>query len=156
MSDDVKTSLRGIEEMTRNLEQLGTRTALRGPSAAVRAAGSVIVKEMRRRAPRETGSLRKSLGQKVKTYKSDGTTVAIIGARSRTFQTSKGRRNPANYAHLVEKGSAPHRLGRGGRHPGSAAKPFMRPAWDAQAPRARKAAIDKMTKIFEKESRRVR
>jgi len=152
-NQDVKTSLAGIEDMTRRLEQLGTRVAARGPSAGVRAGGAAVVKEMRRRAPKETGSLKKSIGQKVKQYRRNQTVTSIIGARSKPYKTAKGKRNPAYYAHLVEMGVAPHRTGRqGGRHPGFKARPFMRPAWDAAAPRARAAVVDKMTEVFAKEA----
>lgn len=152
-SDEVKVQMAGIEEMTKNLEKIGTRVALRGPDAAVRAGGSVIIREMRRRAPKDTGSLKKSLGQKVKKYKRSKTSTAIIGARSKRYQTDQGRKNPAYYAHLVELGVAPHKTGkRGGMHPGFAAAPFMRPAWDASAPRAREAVINKMKQVFEKEA----
>lgn len=146
----VDIDMKGIEQMTRNLEQIGTKVALRGPKAAVRASGTVIVKAMRRRAPKETGALKKSLGQKVVTYRRDKTVVSIIGARSKRYETSKGRRNPANYAHLVELGTAPH-----GGHPGIPPAPFMRPAWDSASPAARQAAVDKMEQIFNKEARAV-
>ena len=150
---DVKMSLAGIEEMTRRLEQLGTRVAARGPSAGVRAGGTAIIKEMRRRAPKETGSLKKSIGQKVKQYRRNQTVTSIIGARSKRYETAKGNRNPAYYAHLVEYGVSAHRTGKqGGRHPGFKARPFMRPAWDVAAPRAREAVIDKMKQVFEKEA----
>lgn len=152
-SDEVKLQMAGIEEMTKNLEKLGTRVALRGPAAAVRAGSAVIIKEMRRRAPVETGSLKKSLGQKVKNYRRSKTVTSVVGARSKRYDTDKGRRNPAYYAHLVELGVSPHRTGKkGGMHPGFAAAPFMRPAWDAAAPRARQAVIDKMQQVFEKEA----
>ena len=159
-SDEVKIQMQGIEEMTKKLEKLGTRVALRGPAAAVRAGSSVIIKEMRRRAPVETGSLKKALGQKVKNYRGSGTVTSIVGARSKRYETAKGKRNPAYYAHLIELGVKPHRTGkkkfgyrRGrGMHPGFRAQPFMRPAWDAAAPRARKATIDKMKQVFEKEA----
>lgn len=139
---DLKISLQGVEEMTRNLEKIGTRVALRGPNAAVRAGSSVIIKEMRRRAPVDTGSLKKALGQKVKTYRRSKTVVSIVGARSILYQTSKGKRNPANYAHLPELGTKR----------GVKAMPFMRPAWDAAAPDARLAAINKMKEVFQKEA----
>lgn len=153
--------MQGIDEMSKNLAKLGTRVAARGPSTAVRAAGSVIIREMRLRAPKETGSLKKSLGQKVKNYKRSGTVTSIIGARSKSYGTAKGKRNPAYYAHLVELGVKPHATGkkksfyrRGtGMHPGHSAQPFMRPAWDSAAPRARTAVIDKMTQVFDKESK---
>lgn len=152
-TDGLKLQMDGIEELTQRLEKLGTRVALRGPSAAVRAGGSVIVKEMRSRAPKETGSLKKSIGQKVKQYRRNQTVTAIIGARSKRYETVLGKRNPAYYAHLVELGVKPHRLGRrGGTHPGIVRRPFMRPAWDGAAPRARQAVIDKMVQVFKKEA----
>lgn len=151
-SDAVKLEMQGIEEMTKNLEKLGTRVALRGPAAAVRAGGAAMIKEMRNRAPVETGSLKKSIGQRVKTYRRSKTVTSIIGARSKRYETTRGRRNPAYYAHLIELGVSPHRLGKRGRHPGFRARPFMRPSWDAAAPRARAAVIDKMKQIFAKEA----
>lgn len=141
-SDEVNIQMQGIEEMTKNLEKLGTRVALRGPATAVRAGSAVIIREMRRRAPVDTGSLKKSLGQKVKTYRRNKTVTSIVGARSKRYETAKGRRNPANYAHLPELGTKR----------GVKAKPYMRPAWDAAAPAARQATIDKMKQVFEKEA----
>lgn len=160
MSDGVTVKIDGIEDMIQNLEKLGTRVALRGPAAAVRAGGSVIVKEMRRRAPKDTGSLKKSLGQRVKTYRGSKTVTSIVGARSKRYDTAKGRRNPAYYAHLIELGVKPHRTGKkkigyrrgAGMHPGFRGRPFMRPGWDAAAPRAVDAVADKMTQVFEKEA----
>lgn len=160
-TDGLKMQIKGIDEMTKNLALLGTRIAKRGPAAAVRAGGSLIIREMRSRAPRETGSLKKSIGQKIKNYRGQKTVTGIIGARSKSYATAAGKRNPAYYAHLVEFGTAPHRTGkrksflrRGkGRHPGSRAQPFMRPAWDSAAPRARDAVVDKMKQVFEKEAK---
>jgi len=161
MNDEVKVDMRGIDEMAKNLEKLGTRIAKRGPAAAVRAGSSVIIKEIRRRAPKETGALKKSIGQKVKNYRRNKTVTSILGARSKRYATAKGNRNPAYYAHLQELGVKPHRTGKkksfyrrgAGMHPGVKANPFMRPGWDAAAPRAVDAVVDKMTEVFDKESR---
>lgn len=153
--DGIDFNMQGIEEMIKSLEQLATRPAMRAPNAAVRAGASVIIKEMRSRAPKETGSLKKALGQKVKVYKRSGVVTSIVGARSKKYQTKLGGRNPAYYAHLVEMGTIAHRLGKRGRHPGAKKQPFMRPAWAAAAPRARQAVIDKMREIFEKEAEAV-
>lgn len=155
-TDSLKIQMEGIDQMIVNLEKLGTRVAARGPNAAVRAGGSVIIKEMRRRAPKDTGSLKKSIGQKLKVYRRDQTVVSIVGARSKRYDTPKGRRNPAIYAHLIERGVRPHRLGRrGATHPGVPRRPFMRPAWDAAAPRARQAVIDKLSEVFAKEAQSI-
>ena len=160
-TDGLKMQVKGIEKMTKNLAKLGTRVAARGPAAAVRAGGSVIIREMRSRAPKDTGSLKKAIGQKVKTYRGQKIVTGIIGARSKSYQTAQGKRNPAYYAHLVEFGTAPHKTGkkksfyrRGkGQHPGSRAQPFMRPAWDSSSGRARDAVVNKMRQVFDKESK---
>jgi HK97 gp10 family phage protein len=148
-SDGMKLKMEGIEALTKALEALGTKVAARGPDAGVRAAGAIIIKEMRRRAPKDTGVLKKSIGQKVKKYRRNQTVTSIIGGRSKAYETAEGKRNPAFYAHLVELGTKPHRVG-DGVHPGSPAQPFMRPAWDASAPAARQAVVTKMTEVFEK------
>lgn len=84
-------------------------------------------------APVRTGTLAKSIGQKIKTYPSG--VVSIIGPRTdftRTLQNvSRRRRTPAIYrpskiAHILERGS---------RH--SKAHPFLRPALQASAFQAR-------------------
>ena len=161
MADDF--NLRGIEEMLKNLQKVGSAVAKRAPSMAVRAGSKPIIKSIRNRAPRQTGSLRKSIGVKVKNYRPSSAVTAIIGARSKSYQTAEGKRNPSLYSHLAEFGTAPHRLGsqkkiitrRGKKHPGAKAQPFMRPGWDAAAPAAVDATIGKVKDVFEAEAKKV-
>ena len=119
-------------------ELTGLRDALNSLKAVKRSAGSRILRKglaaaskpmldtARRLVPRRTGLLRKSLGRKIKTYRSTGTVVVMIGPRTgfkrvvrvkgrRTFQ----RNDPTHYAHLVERGTVHSR-----------ATPFLRPAFD--------------------------
>ena len=121
----------------RTLEFKAQKTVLRKATAA---SAAPIRKAMKKNAPVETGTLKKSIRTKTKTYK-NGTVVAITGARDNT-QTVNGKpRNPGKYAHLVEFGTAPHTIRSvviDGKffpvvkHPGSPAKPFMRQAWQSQ------------------------
>lgn len=58
----------------------------------------------------ETGLLRRSLGRRVRTYRSGSTIVVIIGPRSGFKQEVKRKRgfvlaNPTKYAHLTEFGT---------------------------------------------------
>jgi hypothetical protein len=86
----------------------------------------------------ETGGLRRSIGFAVRVYRRGGRSVyGIVGPR-RGFGVNGTE--PANYAHLVEYGHAiavGGRLTRGRRIQlgvlaGTvAARPFLRPAWDA-------------------------
>lgn len=93
---------------------------------------------------KKKGWLKRSLGRKTKTYKRGGVAV-IVGARRGMAPDGI---EPANYAHLVEKGTKPHAVGKGsnsrksvlgvqaahgGIHPGAKAQPFLKPALDKNA-----------------------
>ena len=89
-------------------------------------------------APRKTGNLAKSIivGTKLdgrqakihkKMFKDDKSAVTIFVGPSYLLGAN-GR-----HGHLVEFGTAPHINGgqfAGSQHPGTAAQPFMRPAWE--------------------------
>lgn len=117
-------------------------------------ANSLVSKEMKRLAPRDSKLLSKSIGSKVKTYSRGnnvGVVVGIVGPRvgfaqvvPRTMWLVKGtgkklfrrtkmvKSDPVHYAHLVDRGTKPHSITfkwRGRtitvRHPGAKAKPFV-------------------------------
>lgn len=106
-------------------------------------------------AIKDTGLLAKSIGVKTKSYPRKRVVVSLVGPRkgfkrevTRTTTLPDGREvtkkmlaNPANYAHLVEFGTQAHSLGGGSQirdglqfpgaiHPGTVARPFLRPAFD--------------------------
>ena len=148
---------KSIEEMVSKMSKLSKDFAKKAPSSIVRAASKPIIKEMRKRAPVRFGYLKKSLGVRVKSYAKDGNKTAVIGARSKTYKkTTKGGKviniNPANYSHLVEFGTSRHsyRSIFKKAHPGATPKPFMRPAWSASTPAARREMVNKATQLFEK------
>jgi HK97 gp10 family phage protein len=145
---DTGFTIRGGAELEKALRELPVkleRNILRG---ALRAGAKVFEQEAKRRVPTRTGKLRDSIRVSVRARR--GAIVAMVkagGGKERVF-----------YAHLVERGTAPHVILAGGGtaggkllaagarlfgakvdHPGAAARPFMRPAFDTQAAAALEA-----------------
>ena len=153
----VKFQIKGLDKLLHQLEEVSSKA----PAIcrkAIKEASKPVVEAAKALAPKRYGALRKSIGDKQITYEGSGITVGVIGPRNNYSEVRDGKRIvPALYAHLVEYGTAPHRLFGGtinastkvqrerrrdvllaaakaeGRetHPGSKAQPFMRPAWDA-------------------------
>ena len=142
----------GQRELRRALEQLPLAVQRKALRPAVRAGSSVINKAAKAKAPRDKGDLRRSIGVKVKSYRS-GVVVGVIGPRKGHkvhLKTETRRRSgllgllgateehdsfkvPAKYAHFVEHGTS---------H--SAAKPFLRPAIEIAGPRAQRVMADRL------------
>ena len=142
----VKTELKKktMDDMINRLRKLGTKKALRAPAAAVRAGSSVIIKATRPAVPVDTGTLKKAIGQKIKSKRVYAT--SIFGVRNKKVTTGSGKiKNAVRYAHLVEFGKR-----------GETARPFMRTSYDASAIAARRAVIAKMISIFRTEANTVR
>lgn len=125
---------------------------------AVKAGAKIVQRAAKASAPKrkKSGALRSSIGVKaVKGKKGKTIAYAVIGPRkSKVKLLQRGRKQirviPRFYAHLVEKGTAAHSLGDGRQHPGTAARPFLRPALDstrsaagAEAARVLAAEIEK-------------
>jgi HK97 gp10 family phage protein len=122
-ADDVARLVRALAAIDRKLAKKLLRKA-------VLTGGRIVRDEAKSLVPIRTGTLRKSIGAKVKSYPSRRVVVAIVGPR-RGFRKDiegVGTVDPVNYAHLVEFGSRR-----------SQAKPFMRPAWDENVARIREA-----------------
>jgi HK97 gp10 family phage protein len=144
----------GFDELRKTFHRLPLRTVDKVLKSAVRAGANPIVKAVRSRAPRRTGTLAKSIMAKVKLYAATGTAVAIIGARSRKVQVASrigGSRhgqaifaNPAKYAHLVE----------GGIYGGKAATHFMERGFAAGVTSAESRYIKFLRKGIEREARK--
>lgn len=139
--------VRGIKEVSRALQRLGTRTQSRVVRAAVSAALTPIVKAAKRLAPKDQGNLKASIGKAVKTYKASGVIYGVVGPRRKFKRTRKGVSvefaGISRLTHLVEFGTAPHVIEASGGslvidgefagpivvHPGAKASPFLRPAF---------------------------
>jgi HK97 gp10 family phage protein len=153
----------GYLETAALLRELPARVAKKGLRAAVTAGSTPVMRAVRAGAPQVTNLLKTAIGRKVKTYKS-GRVAAIIGARvdiQTVTQDARGTRRqvPANYFHLVEGGARPHseamKSGQVIFHPGVAANPFMRRAYEANKTRAGEAAAAKLRDVVEAEARKL-
>lgn len=164
MSGDI--AITGLAELNKLLQDLPAKIEANILRGALRAGTNVIRDEARRRCPvalpniknmttygAYRGALRDSIrvGVRIK----NGTVTATVKAGNKI----------AYYAHMVEYGTRAHEqfpsgtksLFIGGmfkmhmHHPGAAAKPFMRPAFDTQAQTAIQAAADYMAERIPKE-----
>lgn len=127
---DFGLNITGMKDLQRAIAQLAPELQNRAYKSVITEGGRVIQREAKSRVARKSGLLRKSINVKGMVFKS-GTAHAIIGIKrsvrgkpktviGRNGKSRKVTPTPANYAHLVEYGTA---------H--SAAAPFMRPAVDA-------------------------
>jgi HK97 gp10 family phage protein len=132
----------GIEELSQVLDALASDKKL--SNKVVRGilgkAAKPIIQKAQALAPKEDGDLRKSIGSIPGRGQGKGEQVYVGPRRGGRFKGYAG--------HLVEYGTAPHIIrakAAGGllhlrgnvfaeqvHHPGAAAKPFMRPAYDAK------------------------
>jgi HK97 gp10 family phage protein len=168
VSVEVSTDLSGLNAIQKTAKKRQIT------KKAVGAGARVIAKDVKKRAPRRKGSgaLRVSIGTKSqKGRKGKTLAFAVIGARKKVVRVFKGRKTvPANYAHLVEKGTKPHSLlkraksklgrlkrvvriaaGAGARHPGTKPKPFLAPALEAKKAEAARVMMDVVAKEIAKE-----
>lgn len=97
----------GIDPLRRKLEKLKGPAIKRVARKGVTAGTKRINRGAKGRAPVETKTLKKSIGQKVKVYRGSGAAVGLVGPRAKYRQvvTVKGKpqlRDPRKYAHLAE------------------------------------------------------
>lgn len=99
---------------------------------ALRNAAKPIVKMARSLVPKDERALEKSIGTQINTYKTTGSVIVRIGARSGYFLFDGLRKkDPIHYTHLVEFGTV-----------NTPPRPFLRPAMDSNK-NAVKAIINK-------------
>jgi HK97 gp10 family phage protein len=110
MAFAIRAEITGIKELMQSLEKFTPAVQRKILRPALRAEGTRVLKEARAKVPVDTKLLKKSLGQRTKTYK-NGRVVVIVGPRHGFKQVIKGvAKNPVRYAHLVEYGAKPHSI----------------------------------------------
>lgn len=139
------TNIRGGRELDQLLQTLPAKMEKNINRAGLRAGAAVLLAEVKQNIPVASGALRDSARI---TSRARGGSVSV--------SVKVGSFN-AWYAHLVEFGTRPHVITpknpggalqfggittRSAQHPGSRARPFMRPALDTKLPEA----IDAITK----------
>lgn len=153
----IKMELGGIKDALKSLDGLKRGVQRRILRAAVTEASAPILQSARGHAPKRTGTFKRSLGKKVKTYSKSGTVVAIVGPRkgykTQTGITRKGKEifeDPTKIAHLLEYG---HLVVRGGKVVGHApAYPSMTPAMQENQSRAVETIARRIGEEIEKEA----
>ena len=99
-------TLTGDKALIRTLDRLPPALVRRVVRPAVRSALVPINKAAKRKAPKDTGLLKKSIGAVVKVYKQTGVIWGGVGPRKGFRQIVDGKpRDPVKYAHLVEFGT---------------------------------------------------
>lgn len=142
-------TLLGAKELERTFRTLGERVQRKVTRQAVNAAATPVVRAAKAKAPEESGTLKRSLGKKVRTYKQTGTVAAIIGPRTDVEGEHNGQvRKPKFYAHLVEGGH----IDESGNH--VPAEPFLRPAFDETQGQALGVMQDKLAAGVVKEAKK--
>ena len=128
------SELDGVQVTLSNMSHMKTAVKRRVIRSAITKAVRVLAKEAKKLAPKDSGLLKKSIGQVVRTYK-NGRIVGVVGprrgfkqmvSRTKRFPAKVGESvfqagdfvvaelaDPANYAHLVEFGTEPHSIGKG-------------------------------------------
>jgi len=128
---DLKFSFDGDKKLIENLKKISRTASGRALRQAAKQGAEIIVQEAKRRAPVDTGTLRKSIRSKFGKRSSDSVTVEI------------GPSSKAYYGYFVEFGTS--RM---------AAQPFLRPAIDEHKQRAAEETKQAMVEAVLGEVRR--
>lgn len=147
MGDGFGIKITGEKELRRRLNRLASAAQRKIVRPAVNVALTPVNKAAKAKAPVKTGTLKKSLGKRVKAYTRTGVVWGGIGPRSGfKWVDDKGHaHNPVNYAQLVELGT---------QH--SAAQPFLRPALDERKAEVLTTLNQKVNEGIQREIRRAK
>lgn len=156
---DVK--IKGWEELQKALDELPKKIEANIVKSALRQAVKVVALEAKRQVPVGTGALRASIRYGVDRKKETRMPFGYVKAGpSEEGDEPKGKKT-AFYAHMVEFGTQAHVIrAKNSRalavgvdvvhHPGSKARPFMRPAFDATRQAALQAFANQVKKRLTK------
>ena len=157
-NDFIDFDVNGIEKLEKEFKNLDQKVGTKLIKKANRAGAKILLKEMKARVPVGTGTLKKSLGILVGKMKGKGSRLKV-GARR-----GKNQKHDGFHAHFIEFGTVAHFIKKKGEgvlsifgkvfgkeieHPGSKAKPFMRPAADAKASEVVQAIGKELGKLIE-------
>jgi len=123
------------------LKTLEDKVARKFAMQALRKGGRIVVKEAKRRVPVRTGRLKKSIILRAKSRNKRGSPAILVGASK-----------DAPYAHLIERGHM--QVGKRGKK-FVAARPFLRPAFDATHDQFTRIVGDELGALILNESTRL-
>lgn len=139
----VEMQVSGMRELQDALKRLPDKIARNALRSAVNAGAAVIRNEARARVPTRTGRLRKAIYQRqIRERSGAGTQTFYVGWRARgTKRSGKSQTHGAFYGRFVEFGTS--RM---------AAKPFLRPAFEARkhdaVARIREKLRERITRVL--------
>ena len=149
MAKETAIKLTGFEVLGNLFDSLPRDIAGKVGVAALRKGAKPILEEAKNLVPVNKGKLKESLA--IQTIRGDVPAVTIVARRRKPFR--------GFYAHLVEFGTKPHEIKNvliGGKffpviqHPGSVARPFMRPAFLTKKNEALKIILESISGEIEK------
>jgi HK97 gp10 family phage protein len=152
----------GGEQLQKFLNTFPVKLERRIVKRSLRPGASLISKEAKSRVQRKTGTLRKAIA--VRSVKNRLAVEVYV-------RRGKGQKNDGWYAHILEGGAKPHVIrpwkdrkkvlsgggviyGKRIKHPGTVAKPFMKPALESKAQQAVHVVAERMTRLIEREVHR--
>jgi HK97 gp10 family phage protein len=172
----IRFRVTGLQPVLRALAALPNAVANKVLRVALEKVSKPVLEDAKAKASKskDTGALRASLSRRAKTYRRTGTSIVVVGPRTKWEKSrKKGSEGieklagwargfgdkpdvPTKYAHLVEFGTAPHyqpKLRR--QHPGTKAKPFMEPAWRQNKDRVNAALRAEILAGIEREAKKL-
>lgn len=100
----INVDIDNMLKVLKDIEGLKDAVKNRITRQAMSAAMKPIVKDAKRVLPKDTGALRLAITRKVKTYRTSGNTVGMVGAKKGFTRVKNGRtRRPNKYLHIIEK-----------------------------------------------------
>lgn len=121
----------GDEKLIRALKAFPDKLARKVLRKAGSKAATPVARAARKLVRPTSKTIATSIGSKVKVYPKSGRLFVAVGPKRDTPKSPTGH-NPSKTAHLVDRGTKPHRLRVYGRvrivHPGARPRPFLEPA----------------------------
>jgi hypothetical protein len=118
-------TVQGLPATLRKLETLPGKIQKRSMQKAIRAGGAPFVRAARSNAPRLTGLFKRSLDQKIVSYRGGQVVISIVGQKSEVRARKKVRKGRGGISgrgdlvpiHFVEEGIRPHDIPKEGKGP---------------------------------------
>jgi HK97 gp10 family phage protein len=138
MADTMKLEVLGLQELEQKLREFGPRLAKNGLRAAVAAGARVVANEAKRNAPVDTGTLKRAVYLKqIREESNASQQTFFVGVRHGKGEKKKNR--DGFYFPFVEFGTEK-----------MAARPFVRPAFEATKEQAAEAIKAKLAERIAK------
>jgi len=100
-----KPNFKSFSQVNKNLELLVEKVARNASRSAIRKAIRPMLKRAKDTIDIDTGTAKRSLKIKIKTYKRSGVILALVGADNKHVEFHNGKiRRPSKYIHLIELG----------------------------------------------------